>query len=566
MPDDHNTEKENTGHSNAPHLSHEQNNDSYHEPDNPIKLSKYTSALVDSWKMGAPKLSTSPVRISVSQTVSFMAFLYEKMRNAVEFREEHLIRRAAVERIIKRRMILNENGRDIAEPLIKELLWARYYENNTLGEEKISQVQTIADKYFFLRNELNAGRKGKEQESIGDFIIEVLSCEIEELLSPNPRREAFVNYVYQIIRPTVAIKSFKDEMERDIHVYIAVERTFAHSDNPSIRYHLLKLMIPEITKITWKTSESVLPTLFDSYQTIEKSVVHPLSDKMRNAVRKMVPPFLIMRDLFEQNSNAIASIIADEAKLKHKVDESCRKRYDESRGRLRRTAVRSFIYILLTKVVFAFIIEIPYDLYIQGAISYLPVGVNVVFPPLLMTFIIITTQIPGDDNTRRIFQLIKGIVSDDPNDDLHEKAFIDISRRIRARGFTFTALFSAFYLATYVVTFGAIIYVLSLLGFNPVSQTIFIFFVTLVTFFAFRVISITQEYQVVANDGLLSPLTDFFFLPIMRVGQWLSGEVLTKFNVLMFVFDFVIEMPFKAIVEVVDEWAHFVKIKKEEIV
>ena len=130
----------------------------------------------------------------------------------------------------------------------------------------------------------------------------------------------------------------------------------------------------------------------------------------------------------------------------------------------------------------------------------------------------------------------------------------------------FTALFSAFYLTTYFVTFGAIIYVLSLLGFNPVSQSIFIFFVTLVTFFAFRVISITQEYQVVANEGILSPLTDFFFLPIMRVGQWLSADVLTKFNVLMFVFDFIIEMPFKAIVEVVDEWAHFVKIKKEEII
>src|SRR3989338_3749235 len=108
-----------------------------------LPISKYTEALIKAWTKSAAKPSLSPDKISVSQTVSFLAFFYEKMRNAVEFREEHLIRRAAIERIIKRRLILNENGRDIAEPLIKELLWARYYENNTLGEEKISQVQTI---------------------------------------------------------------------------------------------------------------------------------------------------------------------------------------------------------------------------------------------------------------------------------------------------------------------------------------------------------------------------------------------------------------------------------------
>jgi len=551
--------------SNTPQLTHES---VQHDevPSQPIVLSKYSKALLDSWEKGVVQLSTSPVRISVSQTVSFAAFLYEKMRNAVEFREEHLIRRAAIERIIKRRMILNENGRDIAEPLIKELLWARYYENNTLGEEKIGQVQMIVDKYFFLRNELSAGRPGKEQESIGNFIVEVLSCEVEELLSPNPRREALVNYVYQIIRTTVSSNSFKDEMERDIQIYVAIERTFAHADNPTIRYHLLKLMVPHITKITWKTSDSVLPQLYEAFETIEKSVTHPLGDRVRNAIRKMVPPFLIMRDMFEQNSKTIGSIITDETRLKHKVDESCRKRYDESRGRLRRTAVRSFIYILLTKVIFAFIIELPYDFYIAGEISYLPISVNVIFPPLLMTFIIITTQIPGDDNTKRIYQLIKGIVSRDPADDIHEQAFIDISRRIKSRSITFTALFTTLYLGTYLITFGAIIYILTLLGFNIASQGIFIFFVTLVTFFAFRVISITQEYQVVSREGLLSPILDFFFLPIMRVGQWLSGEVLTKFNVLMFIFDFIIEMPFKAIVEVFDEWVHFVRIKKEEIV
>lgn len=534
------------------------------ESSHAISISKYSKALIKSWTHPPPRATSSVIKISVSQTVSFMAFLYEKLRNAVEFREDHLIKRAAIERILKRRMILNENGRDIAEPLIKELLWARYYENNTIGEEKITEIQNSIDKYFFLRNELIAGRGLKEQDDISQFILEVLSCEIEEILFPPYQSEAFTNYVYQILRPYILTFS-NDETERDIQVYIAVERAFAHSDNPVLRYHLLKLILPEVITVSWRSADKVLPKLYDAYRRVENDLNHPLRDNIRNTIKKQIPPFLILRDIFEQNPNNIEQILTDEAKLKYKVDDACRKRYQESHGRLRRTAVRSFIYIVLTKVVFAFLLEIPYDLYVQKTISYIPIGINVIFPPILMALIILTVTVPGDDNTRKIYQLIKGIIDNDP-DTLPVTKGISIKSRIKTRGLIFTTLFSLVYLLMYFVSFGSIIYVLSILKFNVVSQAIFIFFVTLVTFFTYRVIQITQQYQVVTNEGFASTLTDFFFLPIIRVGQWLSGEVLQRFNFFIFIFDFIVEMPFKAIVEVFDEWVHFVRLKKEEIV
>ncbi len=550
---------------NEPHLTHENADVHPNSKGASIKTSEYAKALLKSWELGIVKSSVSANRISVSQTVSFLAFIYEKMRNAVEFREEHLIRRASIERIIKRRMLLNENGRNISELLIKELLWARYYENNTLGEEKIAEVQVIIDKYFFLRNEISSGRSGKEQEKIASFMLEVLSCEVEECLSPNPRREAFTNFVYQMIRPHVA--PFDDDfLTRDILVYIAVERTFAHSDDPLIRYNLLKLMLPEITEITWKTADKILPKLLEVYQDIERNLYHPMSEKMRNWVKKQIPPFMILMDLFTQNTNNIESIIIDEDKLKQKVDQSCRKRYEETKDRLRRTGIRSFIYILLTKVIFALILEIPYDLYIMKGLSYIPIAINVIFPPALMTVIILSVTIPGDENTRKIFNLILSIISENPQDPKYAQSAIKLDTKIKVKSPFFTAAFSLLYLSTYLLSFGSIIYVLTRLKFNPVSQGIFIFFVTLVTFFAFKVISITQEYLVTDHESPLTPLVDLFFLPVMRVGQWLSGEVLTKLNILIFFFDFIIEMPLKAIVEVIDEWAKFVKLKKEEIV
>ncbi len=531
----------------------------------PISISEYTKALIKAWHLGVTKPITAKTKISVSQTVSFLAFLYEKMRNAVEFREEHLIRRASIERIIKRRLLLNDNGRDISESLIKELLWARYYENNTLGEEKIGEIQAIIDKYFFFRNELAKGRASKDGDKINTFMIEVLSCEIEENLSPDLRHEAMTNYVYQMLRLYIAPFKDADEEERDVQVYIAIQKVFVHNDNPLIRFHLLKLMLPEITHIRWQNSDEILTKLYEVFNKIETDLVHPLTVKTRNIIKKQIAPFLILRDIFEQNSNDIEAILTDENKLKAKVDESCRKRYDESRDKLRRTAVRSFVYILLTKVIFALLLEIPYDLYIQKSISYIPLAINIIFPPILMALIILTVSIPGDDNTKRIFQLIKGILADNPHVS-QTLGSVVIAKKYKQKGFAFTAIFSLIYLFTYLFSFGSIIYILTLLKFNPISQGIFIFFITLVTFFAYRVISITHEYLAIDREGPFTGISDFFFLPIIHVGHWLSGEILSKFNFLIFFFDFIIEMPFKAIVEVFDEWMRFVKIKKDEIV
>ena len=128
-----------------------------------------------------------------------------------------------------------------------------------------------------------------------------------------------------------------------------------------------------------------------------------------------------------------------------------------------------------------------------------------------------------------------------------------------------TAIFSVFYLATFLLSFGLIAYVLTALHFNIASQIIFVFFVTLVSFFAYRIRTSAKEYEMVDREGFISPLVDFFFLPILRVGHWLSREI-AKINIFIFLFDFILEAPLKVIFEVAEEWIRFIRTKKEEIV
>ena len=155
------------------------------ERQDPLFLSHFTTALLENLKQIKPRLRPDDLsKINVSQAVSLFALVYERIRNAIEYREDHLIRRAAIERILKRRLMLNPEGRGEAENIIRELLWARYFSNGSLGGHDLITIQEIIDKYISIKRSLIAGRPIEVQQYLAEFLIQMLTCEIEETLSP----------------------------------------------------------------------------------------------------------------------------------------------------------------------------------------------------------------------------------------------------------------------------------------------------------------------------------------------------------------------------------------------
>src|SRR3989338_10106527 len=153
--------------------------------DKTIILSQFTQALVDAIKSVKPKSKPDDISaLSVSQTVSFFALVYERVRNAVEYRDDHLILRAAIERILKRRFSLNPNGKGEAENLLRELLWARYFDNGVLGGEDTMIIQNLVDKFVLLRNQIVIGRDSELKIFLDKFLFDLITCEIEESLKP----------------------------------------------------------------------------------------------------------------------------------------------------------------------------------------------------------------------------------------------------------------------------------------------------------------------------------------------------------------------------------------------
>src|SRR3989344_1935593 len=83
---------------------------------------------------------------------SELAAWYERLRTAIENRDEEVILRAAVERILRRRLLLGGNGETVGPSLVKELVWARYFPDESVGDDKIDEVVKTIDLYLELRN------------------------------------------------------------------------------------------------------------------------------------------------------------------------------------------------------------------------------------------------------------------------------------------------------------------------------------------------------------------------------------------------------------------------------
>lgn len=531
---------------------------------NTIPLSQYTKALLDTFKTAKKRVRPDDISaLSVSQTVSFFALVYEKVRNAVEYREDHLILRAAIERILRRRFSLNPDGHGEAENLLRELLWARYFDNGVLGAEDNVIIQNLVDKYILLRRQLVVGRDNELRVFLDQFLMDLLTCEIEETLKPESAaiQSNLTFFIYQVLRRKIKIEGLKED-QKDAYFLVAIEKVFAKSDRSYLRYHLFTTFYKTLFNYTAKELNSLgskFPTIF---KKIDDTASNPYVDNLAKFVRKQLPPFLILFALIKNKPDELQMILTDREKLWNEVDTTCRLKYQQLGARIRTLAVRSFIYILLTKMIFAIILEIPVSMYFYGEINRNAIIINSIFPPILMIGILGFFKVPGDDNTKKIFQRIVDIIDEDKSFET-KVAFVPKKSTTKRPLLIFG--FTVFYTLTFLVTLSLIYEFLSNLGFNLVSQAIFIFFVSVVSFFSYRIRQVTKELRLEEKASILAPIGDFFFMPMLSLGKFFSSG-LAKLNFFIFIFDFIIEAPFKLIFEVVEEWISFVRKRKEEII
>lgn len=506
-----------------------------------MDINKTTRSLIND--LGEANKFTSKISketVKTTKTASDLGFLYEKARNAIEFRDDHLVRQAAIERILRRRFFLNQESNKIAKLLIKELSWARYFTNNSIESSKIETLSKIIDKYRDILNQ--------PENNLNEKLVGLCSCEIEENLIFNPLPQILTNYVSSSILPRLEFREFDKQM-KSIQVYIATERAYAKNDEILIMYKLLKVLLPK-----WDDSKK----LFSTITKVEEYLNHPLKDVLKRKVAQMIPPFNLIREMIK-DSNDIELLMNDSKLLEKSALQVLERKYSETKDKVLRASKRSIIYIFLTKMVLAILIEIPFEV-LFSKINYLVLTINILFPPSLMFLFNSGIKLPSVKNSNIMIEKLKEYFYKNETEIIPE--YIEANPKAAGKD----KIFFYFFLTTSSFVIIGILWLLYLLGFSIVSQIIFLFFLSVVSFFAFRVREISKDYQLSDEYGesFLESLVDYIFLPIIKMGQFLSNQI-SKLNILSFVFDFIIEAPLKTFLEILEDWLHFVRVKKEEI-
>jgi hypothetical protein len=196
---------------------------------------------------------------------------------------------------------------------------------------------------------------------------------------------------------------------------------------------------------------------------------------------------------------------------------------------------------------------------LSGAINYFTAGINVLFPPILMTVVALLIRMPKKENEAKIIEEVKDISLNS----LSKKSFV--IKQPRKRGIVANGIFHLIYTLTFLFSIFIIFSVLNRWGFNVFSSILFVFFLTLVSFFGIRIRRPVKELLVIdKRDNLITLIIDFFSLPFVSMGRWLSGKF-SKLNFIAFFLDFIIEAPFKLLVEIIEDLFGFLKEKKEDV-
>ncbi len=495
--------------------------------------------------------------VKVNELAKRAGMFYEKVRYLIDYKEEHAIRRNAIQRILKRNLFFKAEGK-VAQFLVHELMRGGYLESGSFLESRISHVQGIIDKFLSLQNSIVRVAGGNL--TVNKEIIGLTASEIEIYLFGSKIEESVFIAFYETVRKSIKLSQIPiSEDEKDAQIYIACLRSLLKADEQSIAYRLWLRFLPNWINIK---DGSEVQEIAKSFSSIRSKVALELHDnlswKIARKLKNQAIYFSLIKEIVERFGADSEQILDNPASLEKQTKNILENKYKKENSRIQKSAFRAIIYILFTKTILAFVLELPYDLAVLGKIYYPALLINVIFHPLLLLLATYTIKPLGGKNTNLIISGLNTVIYE------NTMPSIQIIRDQKNKNFLYF-IFLILYGLIFLLSFGAVIFVLDKLNFNFISILLFTFFLTLVAYFGLRIRHIAKNWTVSSDkERTLHFLGNILVMPIVEVGRWLSQKF-EGLNILVFIMDFIIETPFKVMLSVFDSFISFLKEKREEM-
>jgi hypothetical protein len=475
---------------------------------------------------------------------------YEQLRNAAEYTEEHLLLQRAIRRFLIRNLSFasHKEVTSVGEELIVELTLAGYLQNNSFGSHVSSQLTGTAAQWMNVYWSLRQAEISKEQAT--EWILDILTVTVEETLNPHRHLNALATFAYNYYLSALPREQFiqqpGDAERYEFCLYLAVSKALLKSDIALVRHDLLLL---------YSQDPNNVQAFVAFNQQVDAQYVSVLTETIQRSVSKYGAPIRILKTMSEDYP-ALSSMLNNSDQFLATYEKTVDKEYKNLGKRLNKGIIKSIVFIFITKIIIGVGVEVPYDLLFVGSVAILPLAVNLMVPPLYMAGLKLGLKPPSQTNASALRTFIAGVLY--PSE-ANPAPVLTVKTK------TASALAKSLYVLLFFIPFVITLYLLTLLHFNVAQAVIFFIFLSTASFLGFRLSSMIRELELITKQqGLLSALRDFFYLPFIVVGQWLSKKY-ARVNVVAFVLDMAIEMPLKTMLKLVRQWTRFLNEKRDEI-
>jgi hypothetical protein len=474
---------------------------------------------------------------------------YEQLRNAAEYTEEDLLLQRAARRFYRRLFMTRDEERiaSSGEELIGELTLAGYILNDTIPVSVAHDMSRQATAYYQAYQKAN--KTAATQPRADEWTISLLSVEVATTLTDHGKRIAFAQFAYEHFLATIDGKQlFKGKVPSgyEAALLVAVYKTLLKADNAMIRHALLR---------RYRLSPDAYEHFIQINKQIDDLIDNDTVDKLVRVVNRRGAPLRVLWRMIDTHDD-LPKLLQSPNQFLSQYEAQIDTEYAQMNTRINKGIVKSVIFLIITKFIVGISTEVPYDYMVHGGILWLPLAINLLFPPIYMVLLRLTLVLPGPVNTRALTDRIETILYGPPQDAIPTPAKV---------GGQYRDVFNSVYVLLMITVFGLVAWLLWSFGFSLLHLVIFFTFLSTASFLGFRLSRMIREIEAVdAQQSGITLVRDFLYLPFVVVGRWIS-ENYARVNVVALILDMVIELPLKTVLRLVQQWGNFISSKKDEL-
>lgn len=513
-------------------------------------------------------------KIHIDEIASGVAKFYEQIRKIIDWKDDNALRRGAIERILKRRLLpkmitgsfTQDDSLHLAQTMTEELIRGGHLPNHEVPRSRVEVVSDSLNKYlYFLEYSIRSYgiTNVKKVNEVTIFLIEIASCEIEEVLTRPAKEYGIMEVMSKIMNERIKVEpenTLKKDAKLDL-IRVSVQRKLYHLDDNYIVYMYLRRKYPNWDHFSQEELKEFAQNLESIQKSSEEYINSKICKKFDEIISQYSAVFVLLDDVFDDLKDSPKSIeknINDKSLLLSLITDNYNKRRDTLKRTLRNSAIFSTLSVFLSNWVTFYLIEVPVARLFYEEFNLLATIVDFLLPALVMFLLVIFIKPPKEDNLDKVLKASEDLLYDHPKYEIYE---IKLEESTSPVG---KLVITSFYIISTILLFvgiGFLFYVAKL----PMTSVVYDTFTIAVTFSAaLAVRNKSKELQVGESGKFGEFLFDIFTVPVAKVGTFLSSKW-KEYNVVAIFTNYLVEVPFVAILNFIELWSKFIKERKAEI-